>query len=93
MPSKRNRMIEAREALGWTQRELAERAHITDSYCGMIEAGIRTPSLRVAARIAAALGKTMNDLFGKLDPEEKDACSVDTHGGRQELQAERQEGR
>ncbi|WIV52932.1 helix-turn-helix domain-containing protein [Amycolatopsis nalaikhensis] len=44
-----------REAQGWTQTQVAERAGMTQSAMARFEAGGRIPTLPVLARIAAAL--------------------------------------
>jgi len=44
-----------RMAVGLSQEELAERAGLHPNYVGMIERGVRNPTLDVAARIAKAL--------------------------------------
>lgn len=46
----------AREAAELTQRQLAERADIADKYLSRVEVGEATPSVHIAARLAAALG-------------------------------------
>lgn len=53
---------EKREALKMTQRELANRVGITPAQMCMIETGKRMPSLKVALRIASALGCTVEEL-------------------------------
>lgn len=44
-----------RSAAGLTQEKLAERAGLHATYIGMVERGIRNPTLDVALRIAKAL--------------------------------------
>lgn len=48
-----------------TQIELAEKAGILQSSLSHYETGRRKPPLDVAARIAAALGCTVDDLIAK----------------------------
>lgn len=50
---------------GWSQSELAQRAHMTQAGLSLIEAGGRQPTYRVMKAIARALGVTLAD----LDPE------------------------
>lgn len=64
-----------RQQAGLTQRGLARRARVSVSYVSMIEAGLRSPTLEVLARLAAALGAPLPSLFeeealpgGGLDP-------------------------
>ncbi|MCB9800567.1 MAG: helix-turn-helix transcriptional regulator [Pseudomonadales bacterium] len=45
-----------REAKGWTQEELADKAGMHFTYIGQIERGLRNPSLINLERLARALG-------------------------------------
>ena len=49
-----------REELGWSQRQLAERAGMTQPGVARFEAGGTTPTLPLLERIATALGLTVN---------------------------------
>ena len=60
------RIKEKREALGMTQKALAERVGVTPAQMCMIETGKRMPSLIVALRIAAALGCTVEELTADI---------------------------
>ena len=51
-----------REARSVTQERLAGESEIDLTYLGGIERGRRNPSLRVLARIAAALGVSLSEL-------------------------------
>ena len=44
-----------RQALGYSQEILAERAGLHPTYISMVERGARNPTLDVAARVARAL--------------------------------------
>jgi HTH-type transcriptional regulator / antitoxin HipB len=48
-----------REELGWSQRQLAERAGMTQPGVARFEAGGTTPTLPLLERLAAALGLTV----------------------------------
>jgi transcriptional regulator with XRE-family HTH domain len=48
-----------RTAAGLSQESLAERAALHPTYIGMVERGVRNPTLDVAARIAKALKITL----------------------------------
>jgi HTH-type transcriptional regulator/antitoxin HipB len=48
-----------REELGWSQRQLAERAGMTQPGIARFEAGGTTPTLPLLERLAAALGLTL----------------------------------
>ena len=49
--------------LGWSMDELAARAKSNRAYVNQLELGQRNPSLRVAARLAGALGTTLSELL------------------------------
>ena len=58
-------LIESRRAeLGWTQAEAAQRMGVTQAYWSALEADRKSPTIRTLARIAAALGCTVEDLVG-----------------------------
>ena len=48
-----------REELGWSQRQLAERAGMTQPGIARFEAGGTTPTLPLLERLASALGLTL----------------------------------
>ena len=52
-----------RDAKGWTQEGLADRAGLDRSYVAGIEAGLRNPSTKALAKLARALGVTLSRLF------------------------------
>ena len=52
-----------RKAKGMTQRDLARAAKVSFLSIHRYEAGERTPDVDVAARIAAALGCTVDELI------------------------------
>lgn len=56
-----------RLAAGLSQEELAERVEIHSTYVGMIERGLRNPTLDVAARIAAALKVSLPKLIEEAE--------------------------
>lgn len=53
----RARIKAAREANGWTQRELGERIGVTTTRIGQLESGI-VPSEKVLGQLAEALGRS-----------------------------------
>lgn len=67
-----------REAVGWTQRELAHAAGLGRSTIGVIEIGRRShdPRASVLYRIALALGVTMESLLGVQDLHRTTKASV-----------------
>lgn len=59
-----------REELGWSQRQLAERAGMTQPGIARFEAGGTTPTLPLLERLATALGLTLTI---SLDPGRSDS--------------------
>ena len=59
-----------REELGWSQRQLAERAGMTQPGVARFEAGGTTPTLPLLERLAVALGLRLNV---SLEPERRTA--------------------
>ena len=59
-----------REELGWSQRQLADRAGMTQPGVARFEAGGTTPTLPLLERLAAALGLRLNV---SLEPERRTA--------------------
>lgn len=62
-------LVEARKAARMTQAELAAKAGVDRTTYVHIEHGARVPSLNNALRIASALGRSVEDLFGHLVPD------------------------
>ena len=58
-----------REALGLTQEDLADRAHIHRTYLSDVERGTRNLSLVNIERFAIALDMSMSALFTLLETE------------------------
>lgn len=58
-----------REQQGWTIRELAQRAELSESNLGRLERGLQLPGMENALDLAAALGlRSVDELFGPLPP-------------------------
>jgi putative transcriptional regulator len=51
-----------RERRGWTQADLASRAHVAQAYLSYLEQDQREPSLSIAARIARELEIPLDEL-------------------------------
>jgi transcriptional regulator with XRE-family HTH domain len=66
-----------REALGFTQRELAAKFGVEASHVAFIESGRRRPSLKLIARMADVLGVDRQELLVRVRPEAK-ALLVET---------------
>jgi transcriptional regulator with XRE-family HTH domain len=60
-----------REALGLTQRALAQKLGVEASHVAFIESGRRKPSLKLVARIADTLGLDRQELLVLAHPEAK----------------------
>jgi transcriptional regulator with XRE-family HTH domain len=60
-----SRIRTLREAKGWSQEELADRAAVDRSYMSGIERGVRNPSALKLADLARALGVPTASLFTK----------------------------
>lgn len=52
-----------REANGWSQEELADRAGLHRTYVSAVERAVRNPTLTVIERIAKALEISLSELF------------------------------
>jgi molybdate-binding protein/transcriptional regulator with XRE-family HTH domain len=60
-----SRVRRHRDARGWTQAELARRANVSRAAVSAVEIGRLVPSVEAALALAAALGCTVEDLFGR----------------------------
>lgn len=60
---KREKLIELRNAKNATHEDVAEGAGISRSHYGLIENGIRNPSLDVAQRIAEFFNCSIEEVF------------------------------
>lgn len=60
---KRLELASIRKERQLTQAEVAEKAGIQRSYYGLIENGLRNPTLHIATKIATALGVAIVDIF------------------------------
>ena len=58
---------EQREARGWSQELLAERADLNRSYLGEVERGSAIPSLATAAKLASALEIPLSGLLSECE--------------------------
>jgi transcriptional regulator with XRE-family HTH domain len=57
---------ELREARGWTQEELAERAEMNASYLGFVERGDNVPTLTIIIQIAEGLRVKPEELLREV---------------------------
>jgi transcriptional regulator with XRE-family HTH domain len=58
-----------RSAARLSQEGLSEAAGLHRTYVGLLERGLRMPSILVAKRVAEALGTTMAELLAEVDAE------------------------
>ena len=61
----RRRRLEA----GLSQESLSERASLHRTYIGLLERGLRMPSIYVARQVARALGTTVAELLTETERE------------------------
>lgn len=71
------RIQELRKAHGWTQKELAERLHVTDKSVSKWERGLNYPDMAMLEPLANTLDTTVVELLGIENvPEEKKVEAV-----------------
>ncbi len=56
-----------REARGWSQERLAQRAELNRSYMGEIERATVMPSLATASKLAEALDLSLSHLLSQVE--------------------------
>jgi transcriptional regulator with XRE-family HTH domain len=59
-----------RGAAGLSQEALAAKAGLHRTYIGLLERGLRNPTIDVVCRLARALGTTMTAMVAELEGEE-----------------------
>ena len=59
----KNKILELRKSKGFTQDELAKKCNVTRQTINAIENDRYDPTLRLAFKIAAILGTTVDNLF------------------------------
>lgn len=62
-----NDLRAAREAVGWTQAQLAERVGVSRKTINTVENGVFIPSTLLALKLARALGKPVEALFSLVE--------------------------
>lgn len=71
------RIQEMRKARGWTQKELAERLHVTDKSVSKWERGLNYPDMAMLEPLAKTLDTTVVELLGIENvPEEEKVEAV-----------------
>jgi transcriptional regulator with XRE-family HTH domain len=62
------RLRAQREALGFTQAKLAEKAGVSPNYIGVLERGLKLPTLDTLVLLAKALDMSPAELLGDVRP-------------------------
>ncbi len=62
----KNKISYLRLKEGFTQKELANKLSITTSHFGMIETGVRNPSLKLAYKISKIFNTTIESIFFEI---------------------------
>ncbi|MDQ0186368.1 helix-turn-helix transcriptional regulator [Cytobacillus kochii] len=71
---RREKLTSIRKSMELTQKDVVNillnehNISITESYYGMIEQGVRTPTLKIALAIAALFNSNPNDIFFNQKP-------------------------
>ena len=62
---------QARQRVGISQKDLARKVGITQAFLSEVVTGTKSPSLLTAAKLARALGCTIDELLGEtIDPDQ-----------------------
>ena len=61
------KIFSLRKEKGWTQKDLAERVHVTDKAVSKWERGINYPDLSLLELLGNVLGTSVSDLLGLSD--------------------------
>lgn len=85
------RIRKIRQAAGYSQVQMADKVHVSESYITLIELGKRNASLEVLVAIAEVLGTTLDYLvFGKREIQQglyRDWVHLMEHRTLQEIQS------
>ena len=77
MKHRRDKLVSIRKSQKLVQKDVVEILEkqygikISESYYGMIEQGVRTPSLNIALAIAELFNSNPNDIFFEVEPNKK----------------------
>lgn len=69
-----------RQALGFSQEELADRAELHRTYVSLIERGLRTSSIHTVMKLAEALDTTGSQLLRDTEGEVSGHLPIDPKG-------------
>lgn len=64
---------QVRQRVGISQKDLARKVGITQAFLSEVETGNKSPSLLTAAKLARALGCTIDELLGEKEDESEQA--------------------
>ncbi|GMB01664.1 helix-turn-helix transcriptional regulator [Pelosinus sp. IPA-1] len=54
-----------RKEKGWSQKELSDKAGVSQTYISELEAGKKQPTVLIAQKLATALGITLSELLNE----------------------------
>jgi transcriptional regulator with XRE-family HTH domain len=80
-------VFQRRDALGWSQQELARQADLTQAQVANVEAGHANPTLRTLSKLAVVFGCAVSDLFANSESQ-SDGCIADDKAGAEKLRSE-----
>ena len=81
-----NQISVLRKALGLTQRELAEKLHVTDKAVSKWERGVNFPDLGLLEALAETLGTTPANLLGLEQADQSETFSILAEISREQLE-------
>ena len=87
------RIQELRKAHGWTQKDLAERLHVTDKSVSKWERGLNYPDMALMEPLARTLGTTVAELLGIENAPEEEKLEAVTAVAVEETERLRKETR
>jgi transcriptional regulator with XRE-family HTH domain len=58
-------LVNFRKEKGWSQKELSDKAGVSQTYISELEAGKKQPTVLIAQKLATALGITLSELLNE----------------------------
>ncbi|AIF53685.1 helix-turn-helix domain-containing protein [Pelosinus sp. UFO1] len=58
-------LVNFRKAKGWSQKELSDKAGVSQTFISELEAGKKQPTVLIAQKLATALGITLSELLNE----------------------------
>lgn len=58
-------LVNFRKEKGWSQKELSDKAGVSQTYISELEAGKKQPTVLIALKLATALGVTLSELLNE----------------------------